>query len=122
MWLGTALGRFWAWAFGGERVGHACDDPSTQVWLVRRMLPRWAIGQAWGRVILVRRDYWDHPRVARLLAHEYCHVRQWRRYGSAFILAYLAASVWALARYGPRSAYRMNRFEQEARREEHKPT
>jgi hypothetical protein len=79
------------------------------------MLPRWAAGQAWGQVILVRRDHWDHPCIAGLLAHEYAHVLQWRRYGNAFVFLYVAAWLWALLRYGPALAYEMNRFEREAR-------
>lgn len=117
MWLGTALGRFWAWLYGGRPAGCACGDDATEVWVVPRMLPRWAAGQAWGRVILIRHDRWDRPCLDDLLAHEYVHVKQWRRYGSAFVLAYLGASAWALVRYGPRHAYRMNRFERQARGE-----
>lgn len=115
MWLGTAMGRFWAWLFAGRPAGCACGDEATEIWLVARLLPRWAAGQAWGRIILIRRDQWDHPRLERLLAHEYRHVEQWRRYGSAFVLAYTGAWLWALVRYGPRLAYHMNRFEREAR-------
>lgn len=115
MWLGTALGRFWAWYYRGTHAGPACGDDATEVWLVPRMVPGWAAGQAWGRIILIRHDCWDLPRIDHLLAHEYRHVEQWRRYGSAFVLIYTAAFFWALVRYGPRLAYHMNRFEREAR-------
>ena len=48
------------------------------------------------------------------LAHELQHVRQWRRHGALFPIAYLAASVRAMgARQG---WYRGNRFEIEARK------
>lgn len=115
MWLGTALGRIWAWLYGGRRAGCACGDETIEVWIVPRMWPRWAAGQAWGHIILIRRDQCDHPRLDALLAHEYVHVEQWRRYGCAFVFAYAAASIWATVRYGPCQAYRMNRFERQAR-------
>ncbi|MDX9971996.1 MAG: hypothetical protein RBU21_03290 [FCB group bacterium] len=115
MWLGTKLGRFWARIFDGEPAGCACNDDATQIWLVRRLFPKWAAGMAWGNVILVRRDQWVHPHVVHLIAHEYRHVLQWRRHGHAFVFLYVAASAWAFLRYGPRQAYRMNRFECDAR-------
>jgi hypothetical protein len=117
MSLGTLLGRSWARLFRGERIDACHPDPRVELWLVDRLVPKWACGQAWGNVILLRRDHWQHPGVLDLIAHEYVHVLQWRRYGSAFLLAYVLASVGALCRYGPRGAYLMNRFEREARGE-----
>lgn len=47
------------------------------------------------------------------LAHELEHVRQWRRHGPLFPLAYLRASL--AARRAGRSWYHDNRYEVEAR-------
>jgi hypothetical protein len=52
----------------------------------------------------------------RVLAHELVHVGQFERLGPLFLVAYLAASVAAVARGG--HVYRDNRFEVEARRAE----
>ncbi|HEU4862944.1 MAG TPA: hypothetical protein VFU44_04150 [Candidatus Limnocylindria bacterium] len=48
------------------------------------------------------------------LEHELEHVRQWRRYGVAFPVVYLAAAL--RARRAGRSWYRDNRFEEDARK------
>ena len=48
----------------------------------------------------------------RLRAHEHAHVRQYERWGAAFLLAYPFASLIALLRGG--HPYRNNRFEREA--------
>ncbi len=117
MWLGTVLGRLWARLFDGVRSEDGCPDPDVEVWLVSRMFPRWAAGQAWGNVILIRRAWWGRPQTARLVEHEYRHVVQWRRYRNAFLFVYLAGWLWALLRFGPRQAYFMNWMEREARGE-----
>ena len=49
-----------------------------------------------------------------VLAHELVHVRQYERWGPAYVPLYLAASLAALLRGG--HAYRDNAFEAEARR------
>jgi hypothetical protein len=48
------------------------------------------------------------------LAHELCHVRQWRRYGARFIPRYMRAS-WRAWQAGA-DPYRDNAFEVAARR------
>jgi hypothetical protein len=48
------------------------------------------------------------------LAHELCHVQQWRRYGARFIARYARAS-WRAWRAGG-DPYRDNAFEAAARR------
>jgi hypothetical protein len=48
----------------------------------------------------------------RLRAHEHAHVRQYERWGAAFLLAYPIAGLVALLRGG--HPYRNNRFEREA--------
>jgi hypothetical protein len=50
------------------------------------------------------------------LRHELQHIRQWQRYGAAFALRYLAASIGSLL--SGSGWYRGNRFEVEARRAE----
>jgi hypothetical protein len=50
------------------------------------------------------------------LSHELAHVAQWRQYGAAFAVRYLAASLSSLRRGG--GWYRDNRYEIEARRAE----
>lgn len=49
----------------------------------------------------------------RLRAHEHAHVRQYERWGAAFLLAYPASSLWQWAR--GRRAYADNWFEVQAR-------
>jgi hypothetical protein len=49
----------------------------------------------------------------RLRAHEHAHVRQYERWGPAFLLAYPASSLWQWAR--GRRAYADNWFEVQAR-------
>lgn len=117
MYLGSAIGRWLARLFGGSVVGHSLPDSKVQVWLVRRLMPKWAAGQAWGNVILLQQTAWKTSHTDSLLRHEYRHVLQWRRYGSLFLLLYPFCSLWATVRHGPRMAYWMNRFEREARGE-----
>jgi hypothetical protein len=61
-----------------------------------------------GHVVIAR----DRLTASRLRTHEHVHVRQYERWGIVFPIAYLAASVIAIARGG--SAYRDNVFEVEA--------
>jgi hypothetical protein len=64
--------------------------------------------------ITVGSHVWAWRRLdSRELAHEMAHVRQWRRYGVAFVLRYVAASIgsWVAGT----GWYRGNRFEIEAR-------
>jgi hypothetical protein len=64
--------------------------------------------------ITVGRDIWSwRPLDEVELAHELCHVRQWQRYGLAFVLRYGIASLFALWTRG--HWYRDNAYEVEAR-------
>ena len=68
----------------------------------------------WGQVIVVREaSLFD---LAPLMAHEYVHVEQAKRWGPFFPLAYGLASLIALDTCG--EAYEGNAFEQEAERVE----
>ena len=64
--------------------------------------------------ITIGRDIWCwRPLDEVELAHELCHVRQWQRYGIAFVGSYALASIGAVS--GRRHWYRDNAFEIEAR-------
>lgn len=73
-------------------------QPWGRLLVVRRLVPAWAGATTFGRLVLVRAGWADHP---GLLEHERVHVEQYARYGAAgFLLRYgwgcLAA--WARAR------------------------
>lgn len=76
------------------------------LWLMNPWSPIDAI--TFGHVILAR----DARLAARLRAHEHVHVRQYERWGVIFPIAYLCASLIAMAR--GKDAYRDNVFEVEA--------
>lgn len=75
--------------------------------LGRRVLPSW-LAISLGHHVVAWRDLDDGE-----LAHELEHVRQWRRHGWAFPIAYLAASL--RARRARKHWYRDNPFEVAAR-------
>lgn len=69
--------------------------------------------QGW-LAITIGRHIWSWRDLdERELAHELCHVRQWRRYGARFIPRYARAS-WRAWRAGG-DPYRDNAFEVAAR-------
>lgn len=86
-------------------------------WL-RRVWPRWVAAMTWVRVIYVRPDVLagDPQRLARLIAHELVHVRQWRTDGVVgFCRHYLTDYARGRAlRLGHRGAYRAVAYEAEA--------
>lgn len=94
-WLATACGFVWGTIlFGHHRRSHGLH-------IITR-LPRWAFGRGGttiGAVFLTRGDAPD-----RVLEHEAVHRDQWRTYGLALPILYLAAGHVA----------RTNRFEVEA--------
>jgi hypothetical protein len=79
-------------------------------WLLRHCvpLPGGASAITFGHVVLGR----DGDSLLLTRAHERVHVRQYERWGPAFIPAYLLASVWALMK--GTGGYYGNRFEREA--------
>ena len=90
--------------FGGGRcrVVRGCVEVQGGgvTWLLRYGLPRIGLGGAaamtLGHVILGQNEHClDHSR-----DHEHVHVRQYERWGPAFLPAYLAASVWIWLRGG----------------------
>lgn len=89
----------------------ACP-PARLAW-VRFLLPPWAVGQGWPRLVLIRRDQpVRHHRA--IAAHELAHVRQWRDLG-AWRFAAEYARQWR--RYG----YDAMPLEGEARAAEYDP-
>jgi hypothetical protein len=80
-------------------------------WALRHLTPirGGAAAITFGHVVLGRDAQaleWTRP-------HERIHVRQYERWGPVLLPAYVAASIWALARGG--HAYFDNCFEREAR-------
>jgi len=79
-------------------------------WLLRHcvFMPGGAAAMTLGHVVLGR----DRASLSLTRAHERIHVRQYERWGPAFIPAYLIASVWGLMT--GTGAYYGNIFEREA--------
>jgi len=72
---------------------------------VKSLIPGWAVGQTWGRIILIKEGY-DGPSLRK---HELVHTTQWERlgwFGFGFIVAYL----WESILHG----YANNKYEKEA--------
>jgi hypothetical protein len=92
------------WVHGAMEFSLAPDSALT-LWLQRHQ-PFTAI--TLGHVILAL----DAQDLQRLHAHERVHVRQFERWGTLFLLAYPAASLWAWLK--GQDPYLANCFEQEA--------
>ena len=112
--LSTRWGVLLAFALRGRRLG-------ANLFLVSRLpaVGFRAAAQTWGETVLVTESVLTgNP--ARTLAHEACHVAQYRRLTSfGFLLLYLAQWVWGLLR--TRNAFRAYwevALEHEARRAE----
>ena len=102
---GIATGGRWAVVRGVVEV-----HGGFVTWFLRGGMPWFgsAAAMTLGHVILGRDvDCLDHSR-----DHEHVHVRQYERWGPAFIPAYLAASAWCWLR--GYNAYFDNPFEREA--------
>jgi hypothetical protein len=114
MWLGNLIGKLLAKLAGGRLHKLIGKELQARVYVVNWLIPNWAAGQTWGSVILVKHHVMNNK---QLLEHELVHVKQWRKLGIFFIPAYIWASIVAAFKYGPKSGYRMNKFEVEARKE-----
>lgn len=94
-WFATACGFLWGTILlGRHRRSHGLH--------VITRLPRWAFGRGGTTIGAVFLTHGDPPE--RVLEHEAVHRDQWRRYGMALPILYLAAGHVA----------RTNRFEVEA--------
>jgi hypothetical protein len=83
---------------------------SVIAWVLRHcvLLPGGASAMTFGHVVLGR----DPEALSLTRVHERMHVRQYERWGPAFIPAYLAAAIWGLVTGA--GAYDGNVFELEA--------
>ena len=102
--LFLALGGSWQWKRGafeffGGGLGRA---------LLRLPQPLAFSAMTLGHVILAV----DRSALAELRQHEHVHVRQYERWGPAFLPAYFASSLLQLLR--GRNPYRENHFERQA--------
>lgn len=94
-WFATACGFLWGTLLLGRHRRHR------GLHVIHR-LPRWAFGRGGTTIGAI---YLTHDQTAeRVLEHELVHREQWRRYGLALPILYLAAGAVA----------RTNRFEVEA--------
>lgn len=109
--LGLLLGTL-AWIGGArwERVDGALEIAGGRMarWLAV-CGPHGIDAIAFGHVVLGR----DAATLAALRAHEHAHVRQYERWGPAFVPAYLLGSAWQWLR--GRRPYLDNPFERAAR-------
>jgi hypothetical protein len=95
-WFATFAALIWGGILSGGRLSRS------RGLIIARGCPRWAFGRGGTTIGAV---YLTHDRLtAGVLDHEAVHRDQWRRYGLAFIVLYLAAGQDALG----------NRFEIEA--------
>src|SRR5262249_28372680 len=83
-------------------------------WVLRHCIPMHggAAAMTFGHVVLGR----DRESLSLTRRHERVHVRQYERWGPAFIPAYLIAAAWGVVTGA--GAYYGNVFEREAMREE----
>ena len=86
-------------------------------WVLRRCVPMpgGALAITFGHVVLGC----DPDALALTRSHERVHVRQYERWGPAFIPAYLIAAVWGLVTRA--GAYHGNFFEREAMQRDQRP-
>lgn len=113
MWLGSLIGRILAFFLGKLAVSTVIvDRTEITIYVVKQLIPKWAVAQTWGRVVLIRPEY---SRDSGILAHEREHVLQWQKYSIFFIPCYILFTIEAAIKHGPRQGYRENRFEKEAR-------
>ena len=92
--LATHLGVLFSFGWGGKRLAE-------HLYKVRA-LPAFgfrAAAQTWGETVLVTPELLAHPQCRATLAHEACHVAQYRRCTSfGFWLRYFGEWLWGLVR------------------------
>ena len=92
--LATCLGVLFGLGWGGKRLAeHRYEVPVLPAFGFR------AAAQTWGETVLVTPELLAQPHCAATLAHEACHVAQYRRLTSfGFWLRYLGEWLWGLVR------------------------
>jgi hypothetical protein len=106
--IGTFIGWVLSFIYGrisSESVISVTGGTITTYHIVKSLIPSWAIGQTWGRIILIKNKC-DGPRLRR---HESVHVDQWNRLGW-FGLGFMVAYLWENIKHG----YNNNKYEKEA--------
>lgn len=68
------LSSLWSYGYNGVTI-----------MTVKRLFPKFAVAQTWGKVIFIRNGYYFEGRLAR---HELAHVEQWKRLGFFFPFVY----------------------------------
>lgn len=113
MWLGNLIGKILAFFLGKLAVSTVIvDRTEITIYVVKELIPKWAVAQTWGSVVLIKQQY---SRDAAILSHEKEHVLQWKKYSIFFIPLYILFTIEAATRYGIKQGYKQNRFEREAR-------
>ncbi len=110
--LATRFGALFGLFLGGRRLDvYLYEVPALPAFGFR------AAAQTWGETVLVTPELIRHPHRAATLAHEACHVAQYRRYTSfGFWLLYLYEWLIGLTRTrDPFQAYFEISLEKEAR-------
>jgi len=100
--IGTFIG--WILSFLCGRISSAQQELITY-WTVKNLIPSWAVGQTWGRIILIKEGYDS----TSLRKHELVHTVQWQRLGW-FGFGFIAAYLWESIIHG----YANNKYEKEA--------
>ncbi len=104
--LGIAIGLLAGGRF--QCVGGVVEIYGHRIAQLLRWIPIHPIALTLGHVVFGQ----DEMALQRTRTHERVHVRQYERWGIAFVPAYLAESAWLYGR--GRDGYRENRFEIEA--------
>ena len=92
--LATRFGAFSSFCLGGKRLAeHLYKVPALPAFGFR------AAAQTWGETVLVTPGLLEQPQCRATLAHEACHVAQYRRCTSfGFWLRYFGEWLWGLVR------------------------
>lgn len=88
------------------------QDGEYSIILVKRLVPKWAAGQTWGRVIILKSGLETNR---GLIEHEKVHTEQWHNLGFWFPFVYGWLMILSAKKHGVRLAYHNHPFETEAR-------
>ena len=87
-------------------------DGEATVIIVKRMFPKWALAQTWGRIVIFKFGYNRDPGVMK---HELVHVTQWKKHGFFFPFKYIYLMIRSALKHGAKKAYYNHPYEIEAR-------